>query len=269
MVHVVHGRVVRDPAVAVDVHSAEADAVRARDGHRPRERLVAADHAVDVQVRHGTSGASRGSRAAARSRSRRARPRSAARAAPSWLHAVQLHLVAHVVLARHLVDASRRGRCRRRAGPACANVLGVQRSKNVPPPPSRHPQARVLAVPAAARSGSAVCALLYGFSRLPSRPLVPWPPRKRTSFIIECCARHPQRGDGPRVDAVRVEPDPDHDRWCRPGGASISAFGPPDPWNAGVLSGTTSWVALGCSPTRTVSGRSTSVSVTRYLPAGR
>ena len=54
-----------------------------------------------------------------------------------------------------------------------------------------------------------------------------------------------------------------------PFGASSSGFGPPTPWKAGVRSGSTSCVALGCRPTSTLSGRSVSVSVTMYLPIGR
>src|SRR5258708_15676679 len=69
--------------------------------------------------------------------------------------------------------------------PAWAKVLGVQMSKKVPPPPSVTQRLGYWLSQRRLRSGSAVCALLYGFSRVPSGFLVPCPPRNRTSFIIE------------------------------------------------------------------------------------
>src|SRR6266852_4928572 len=69
--------------------------------------------------------------------------------------------------------------------PACAKVLGVQISKNVPPPPPVIQRLGYWPSQRRFKSGSAVCVLLYGFSRLPSSFVVPCPPRKRTSFIIE------------------------------------------------------------------------------------
>src|SRR5579884_2427460 len=69
--------------------------------------------------------------------------------------------------------------------PACANVLGVQMSKNVPPPPSVTHRLGYWLSQRRFESGSPVCVLLYGLMRFPFRSFVPCPPRNRTSFISE------------------------------------------------------------------------------------
>src|SRR5258706_12176081 len=69
--------------------------------------------------------------------------------------------------------------------PAGAKVLGVQMSKKVPPPPSVIQRLGYWLSQRRLRWGWAVCALLYGFSRVPSGLPVPCPPRNRTSFIID------------------------------------------------------------------------------------
>src|SRR5258707_15312245 len=69
--------------------------------------------------------------------------------------------------------------------PACENVTGVQMSANVPPPPLRTHRLGYCASQRYIAFGSPLCVLLYGFRRVPSELLVPWPPRKRTSSIRE------------------------------------------------------------------------------------
>ena len=96
--------------------------------------------------------------------------------------------------------------------PACANVLGVQMSKNVPPPPSRHPQARVLAVPAAVEVGVGRVGVVVRVLAPAVRPGRPVAAEEAHVVHHRRCAGHPLRGHRPRVDAVRVEPDADHDR---------------------------------------------------------
>src|SRR6266849_3951088 len=112
--------------------------------------------------------------------------------------------------------------------PAWAKVLGVQMSKNVPPPPSVTQRLGYWLSQRRLMSGSAVCALLYGFSRVPSGLLVPCPPRNRTSFIIDVApAIHftaTARGLMPFV----YRPIPNR-ILVPPFGASISGFGPPTP----------------------------------------
>src|ERR1700674_2586150 len=112
--------------------------------------------------------------------------------------------------------------------PAWAKVLGVQMSKKVPPPPSVTQRLGYWLSQRRLRSGSAVCALLYGFSRVPSGLLVPCPPRNRTSFIIDLApAIHftpTARGLIPFV----YRPIPNR-IFVPPFGASISGFGPPTP----------------------------------------
>src|SRR2546427_12590536 len=68
--------------------------------------------------------------------------------------------------------------------PAWAKVLGVQMSKNVPPPPSVTQRLGYWLSQRRLMSGSAVWGLLYGFSRVPAGLVVSLPPRNRTSFII-------------------------------------------------------------------------------------
>ena len=151
--------------------------------------------------------------------------------------------------------------------PAEAKELGVQMSKNVPPPPSVTQRLGYWLSQRRFASGSAVRLLLYGFVRVPSRLTVPCPPRNRTSFIIEAApAIHfaaTARGLMPFV----YSPIP-MTTFVPPFGASIIGFGGPAPWKARVLSGSTSCVASGCRPMSTVSGRSSSVSLMRYEPDG-
>src|SRR5258706_16418653 len=68
--------------------------------------------------------------------------------------------------------------------PPWAKVLGVQMSKNVPPPPSVTQRLGYWLSQRRLRSGAAVCALLYGFSRVPPGLLVPCPPGNPTSLIL-------------------------------------------------------------------------------------
>ena len=144
-----HRRVERHLAVAVGVDVPEADVLRARELHRPGERLVAADHPVDVEVRD---------RDPARVPDLERQGEAALAALLLGLQrvelpvrdAVELHLVADVVLARHLVDAAARRRVRHQQAGLRERARGPEVEERAAAAVG-HPQARVLAVPAAAR----------------------------------------------------------------------------------------------------------------------
>src|SRR5882724_10492564 len=117
--------------------------------------------------------------------------------------------------------------------PAWANVLGVQMSLKVPPPPSVIHKLQYCESQRRFGSESAVRLPLYGFNREPSAPNAPWPPMKRTSFINEFApAIHlaaTARGLIPPASrpmpVTMLEP---------PGGVSSSGLGGPTPWKPGV-----------------------------------
>src|ERR1700730_6772163 len=128
--------------------------------------------------------------------------------------------------------------------PACENVTGVQMSANVPPPPLSTHRLGYCASQRYRAFGSPLCVLLYGFIRVPSALLVPWPPRKRTSSIresfpaihIAATARLFTPPVNNPIPITIVVP---------PCGASSMAFGDPTPSKPGVLSARSNCVVLG------------------------
>src|SRR6516165_9285708 len=136
--------------------------------------------------------------------------------------------------------------------PAWAKVLGVQMSRNVPPPPSVTHRLGYCPSQRRFRSGSAVWLLLYGFSRVPSIVLVPCPPRKRTSFMSESLPAIHLAATARGLIPLVYKPIPIM-MLVPPRGASISGLGGPTPGNEGVESSRSISVALGCRPINTVS----------------
>ena len=101
--------------------------------------------------------------------------------------------------------------------PACANVLGVQMSTKVPRRPVIH---RLGYCPSHRRFRFGIRGMRVVVNLVPDLEfsaavafgsIVPCPPRKRTSFIIESAARHPLRSHRARIDAVRIKSDARYD----------------------------------------------------------
>ena len=202
--------VVRHLAVAVGVDVPEADVASAREPDRARERLLAADHAVDVEVRE---------RDVARVHELELQREAALAALGLGLQCVELpvgdvlelDLVADVVLARELVDAPaglgvRHPQPRLREGTRGPEV--EERAAAT----VRDPQARVLAVPAAREVGIGRVRVVVRVLALAVEPVRPVAAQEADVVHHRARTRHPPGRHRAGVDAVRVEPDADHDR---------------------------------------------------------
>jgi len=93
------------------------------------------------------------------------------------------------------------------SNPACANVLGVQMSANVPAPAVCDPQAWVLRIQRYLLLGSAVCVLFVGTHARAIRRVGPVATEKAHIVHQRVCACLPQRAHRAAVDTAREEAD--------------------------------------------------------------